>query len=35
MYKFHDHLPIYIVKKTFEVAQKWVDQDSTLANIEK
>ena len=34
MYKFHDHRPIFIVKKTFEVAQKWVDQDRTLVNIE-
>jgi len=35
MNKFHDHRPIYIVGKTFEVAQKWNDQECTLLKIEK
>ena len=35
MANFHDHRPTHIVKKTFEVGQKWQDLDSTLVNIEK
>jgi predicted membrane-bound dolichyl-phosphate-mannose-protein mannosyltransferase len=35
MNKFHDHRPTHIIKKTFEVGQKWLDQDSMLVNIEK
>lgn len=35
MDKYHNHRPIYIVKKTFEIGQKWLDHDSTLAHIEK
>jgi hypothetical protein len=34
MIKFHDHRPIHIIKKTFEVGQKWLDLDTTLFNIE-
>ena len=35
MNKLHDHRPIDIIKKTFEVGQKWLDLDTTLINIEK
>ena len=35
MESYHDHRPTFIVDKTFEVAQKWINHDSTLENIEK
>jgi hypothetical protein len=35
MEKLHNHMPTFIVKKTEEVGQKWVDHDSTLEKIEK
>ena len=35
MYKLHNHRPTHIIKKTFEIGQKWLDSDSTLVNIEK
>ena len=34
MYKFHDHRPTSIIKKTFEIIEKWFEKDRILVNIE-
>ena len=34
MYKLHDHRPTSIIKKTFEIIEKWFEKDRILVNIE-
>ena len=35
MYAFHNHLPMHIIIKTFELGYEWDDLDCTLVQTEK